>query len=383
SIVGVIIGKTDVKGFPDRKNIGSERFTFSFTVKDSPDHFINGSSWGSSEFIQGLSSSFRIGDCVMIENPLVVTKDAEKEDRFSPSTPSLYRLLITENHSAVRVFPDMEADNKLLALFHLPVKDSTDFYSLGDIVANGQALDGHVINILAAVRSIGEPKYFTTSDGRKGQRCEVKLFDETVTWFSLICWEKEAIQLVQAWIPRETVLFIADARVNFDKFRKSMVATVTSKTIVTVNPDTKEASQLFHYSRELIDTGALDDEEKRAGDDIPLDSIADVFTVSQLKLKALENAERPDPIYGIVYGFMTTLSLDSSVSKVIRSRCARCRCQVNEELPVCANAACPGQGQPLEVTTGFDLLVDITDHTGTLQSCLLSGAVAEAMLGCT
>ncbi|XP_061086464.1 meiosis-specific with OB domain-containing protein [Conger conger] len=382
NILGVVIGKTDVKGFPDRKNIGSERFTFSFTIKDSPDHFINASSWGRDDYIHGLSNSFRIGDCVMIENPLVVTKDAEKEDRFCPSTPSFYRLLVTENHSAIRVYPDMEADDKLLALLHLPVKDPTDFYSLGDIVANGQTLDSSVINILAAVQSIGEPKYFTTSDGRKGQRCEVKLFDETETLFSLICWDREAIQLVQAWIPRETVLFVADARVSFDNFRKCMVATVTSKTVLTVNPDTKEANQLFNYAREFSETGGLDDQEKQSGE-VPLDSIADVFTVNQLKLKAQESLERQDTVYGITYGFVTTLRIDSSISKVIRSRCAKCRFQVNEEMQVCSNAACPAQGQPLEATAGFDLLVDITDHTGTLQSCALSGTAAETTLGCT
>lgn len=32
------------------------------------------------------------------------------------------------------------------------------------------------------------------------------------------------------------VLFVADARVTFDNFRKSMVATIISKTIITVNP---------------------------------------------------------------------------------------------------------------------------------------------------
>lgn len=31
----------------------------------------------------------------------------------------------------------------------------------------------------------------------------------------------------------------------------------------------------------------------------------------------------------------------------------------------------------------FDILVDVTDHTGTLQSCYLSDCVAEETLGCT
>lgn len=72
--------------------------------------------------------------------------------------PSLYRLLVTEAHSQVLLCADMDAINRLLPLIHLPVKDSRDFYSLGDIVANGQRLDGTVINILAAVKSVGHLK---------------------------------------------------------------------------------------------------------------------------------------------------------------------------------------------------------------------------------
>lgn len=69
--------------------------------------------------------------------------------------PSLYRLLVTEAHSQVCLCADMDTISKLLPLIHLPVKDSRDFYSLGDIVANGQRLDRTVINILAAVRAVG------------------------------------------------------------------------------------------------------------------------------------------------------------------------------------------------------------------------------------
>lgn len=74
---------------------------------------------------------------------------------------SLYRLLVTEAHSQVFLCADMDTINRLLPLIHLPVKDSRDFYSLGDIVANGQQLDGTVINILAAVKLVGHGKVCT------------------------------------------------------------------------------------------------------------------------------------------------------------------------------------------------------------------------------
>ncbi|XP_034562989.1 meiosis-specific with OB domain-containing protein isoform X2 [Notolabrus celidotus] len=353
-LAGIIIGKSDVKSFPDRKNIGEDRYTFSFTVKDSADFFINVTAWGHDAYIIGLANSFNVGDCVVIENPLVTNKDPEKGDRFCPTTP------------------------RLLPLIHLPVKDPGDFYSLGDIVANGQSLDGTVINILAAVKSIGELKQFTTSDGRRGQRLEVKLFDDSVSSFPLVCWDREAIQLVQTLIPKETVLFVTDAKISFDSFRNGMTATVNSKTIITVNPDTREASLLFSYAKEAAESGALDQDEKP--EDVPVDSITDVYTVSQLKQKAQET---PEAFFGITYSFISKLDLDSSVSKVIKTRCSRCKFQVTEDTQSCTNQLCPGRDQVFSASTGFDLLVDFTDHTGTLHSCTMRSPVAEKALGCS
>uniref|UniRef100_A0AAX7TF54 MEIOB-like N-terminal domain-containing protein n=1 Tax=Astatotilapia calliptera TaxID=8154 RepID=A0AAX7TF54_ASTCA len=365
-VAGIIIGKTDVKSFPDRKNIGMDRFTFGFTVKDSPDFFINVSTWGNDAYVNGLASSFNIGDCVTIENPLVATKDLEKGDRFCPATPSHYRLLVTEAHSQVCLCADMDTIDRLLPLIHLPVKDSRDFYSLGDIVANGQKLDGSVINILAAVKSVGHFKQFTTSDGRRGQRLEVRLFDDSVLSFPLVCWDREAIQLMQPLIPRETVLFIADAKISFDSFRSGMVATVNSKSIITVNPGVPKKVP-FKYTCMLLFWSAVE-------------SITDVYTVSQLMQKAREN---PEALFGITYSFISKLDLDSSASKVIKTRCSKCKFLVTEDLNSCTNQLCPGKGQIVSATTGFDLLVDFTDHTGTLHACSLRSPVAEKALGCT
>uniref|UniRef100_A0A671RDD2 Meiosis-specific with OB domain-containing protein-like n=1 Tax=Sinocyclocheilus anshuiensis TaxID=1608454 RepID=A0A671RDD2_9TELE len=354
------------RGFPDRKNVGSERFTFSFTIKDSPEHFINVSAWGNEEYIQGLSSRFQIGDCVVIENPLVVTKDYEKEERFCPSTPSTYRLLVTETHSSIRICSDLETEARILPLFHMPIKDSRDFYSLGDITANGESLDGHVINILAAVQSIGEEKFFTKSDGRKGQRLEIKLFDDTGKSFPFVCWDKETIRLVQTLTQRETVLFIADARITFDSFRNCMTATATSKTIITLNPGSDVILLPVKLHPSIY---------------FSVDSISDVLTVEKLKARSQEHAE---VFHCIIFGFITSLELNSSISKVIHnfSTSAKCKFRINEESQTCSNDACPNQGQQLQATEGFDLLVDISDHTGTVQSCNLAGTVAEKTLGC-
>uniref|UniRef100_A0A8C0PPR2 MEIOB-like N-terminal domain-containing protein n=2 Tax=Canis lupus familiaris TaxID=9615 RepID=A0A8C0PPR2_CANLF len=348
-IIGIVIGKTDVKGFPDRKNIGSERYTFSFTIRDSPTHFVNATSWGSEGYIRSLSDSFRVGECVTIENPLIQRKELEREEKFSPATPGNCKLLLSENHSMVKVCSSYEVDTKLLALIYLPVKESRDFYSLGDIIANGYSLDGRIINVLAAVRSVGEPKYFTTADRRKGQMCEVKLYDETESSFAMICWDNESILVAQSWVPRDTVIFASDVRISFDKFRNCMTATVISKTIITTNP---------------------------------VNTIVDVYTVKQLKAKASKNEGKTDTFYGILYAYISMLNIDDDTTTVVRHRCSGCGYIVNERSSTCT--ACNKDSLEFKsVFLSFHLLIDLTDHTGTLHACSLTGGVAEETLGCT
>lgn len=61
-----------------------------------------------------------------------------------------------------------------------------------------------------------------------------------------------------------------------------------------------------------------------------------------------------------------------------------CKFQVTEGAQSCTNQLCQGRDQAsLLATTGFDLLVDLTDHTGTLHACTLRSPVAEKALGCT
>ncbi|XP_049614516.1 meiosis-specific with OB domain-containing protein isoform X2 [Syngnathus scovelli] len=360
-VIGIIIGKTDIKHSPARK------------VKDSPDFFINVLVLGSDSFINTMSNSYNIGDVVTIENALVAIKDSEKEERFCPTTPSPYRLILSEFHSQVHHCVDMHTKDRLLPLIHIPVKDSKDFYNLGDIQASGNNLEGSFINILAAVKGIGEMKLFQKSDGCPGQRMEVKLFDGFVSSFSLLCWDREAIKQVQTSVCKGTVIFIADAKITFDSFRNGMTATVNSKTIITVSPDMQEADLLYRYAAEMLESGALEQ------DDMPLESISAVYTVAQLKGKIQES---PETVYGITISFITGFDLDSSVSKVIKTRCTNCKFQVTEGMQYCSNQLCPGKGQVFSSTTGFDLLMDLSDRTGTLQ-CNLRSPVADAMLGCT
>lgn len=44
-------------------DVGTDRYTFGFTLRDSPDFFINVSVWGSEGYVAALSGSISVGDC--------------------------------------------------------------------------------------------------------------------------------------------------------------------------------------------------------------------------------------------------------------------------------------------------------------------------------
>ncbi|XP_068102808.1 meiosis-specific with OB domain-containing protein [Hyperolius riggenbachi] len=382
-IMGIVIGKTDVRGVTDRINIGSERYTFSFTIRDSPSFFINASCWGKQGYIRSLSETFHVGDIVVVQNPVVQPKHLEREEKFNPSTPSSVKLLVSEINSMVRV-RRQDTDDHLLPLLHIPTQYLHNYYLLDDVIANGQSLSGEVINILAAVRQVGDVKPFTTSDGRKGQRCEVKLFDFTVQSFPMVCWDNESIQQAQSWIPRETVLFISEVRMNYDSFRNSMVATVISKTILTPDPDIPQAHELINYLKDCaINDAFMEESEETAAASVNLETIADVYTVQQIMDNAPEAVYRKNPVYGIVFAFISSLNIDDNAKKILRYRCSRCRYLIKVPSEGCTYAFCNEMSQdPKSALPSLDLQMDITDHTGTL-SCNLFDRVAEDTLSCT
>lgn len=66
---------------------------------------------------------------------------------------SLFQLSVNERRGAVKAFSEWNA-NDYLRYAHLPVKPHNDYYTISDIVANGQAINGEVISIMAVVKHV-------------------------------------------------------------------------------------------------------------------------------------------------------------------------------------------------------------------------------------
>ncbi|XP_010136456.1 PREDICTED: meiosis-specific with OB domain-containing protein-like, partial [Buceros rhinoceros silvestris] len=146
---------------------------------------------------------------------------------------------------------------------------------------------------------------------------------------------------------------------------------------------TAEASVLFSFMKESAQAGALHEKlEKQSKEPLNLETVTDVYTVEELKEKALQSDEKLEPVYGIIYAYISTLDIDDNPSKVIRNRCSVCRFVVNEASNTCTFCS-DISADSRSTFASFDVLVDLTDHTGTLRSCYLSDTVAEETLGCT
>ncbi|XP_048575411.1 meiosis-specific with OB domain-containing protein isoform X1 [Nematostella vectensis] len=381
-LVGLVIAKQEMHTFPDKKNPDSQRAHLHFTIRDSPTDFINVNCWGCSPYISDLSKSFKINDVVEVRNPQVQSKlNNEAEERWKPWTPSPFQLNLSENHSSVSLYSGWDVSD-FDAISHIPIKASNDYYTLSDIIANGQNLHGEHINIQAIVRSVGVTKDITTKTGRHIRRCEVKLFDEMCPSFALVLWNDEFIELAQTWIPKDNILFIADAKVTFDDYKKAMIATCDQKTIVTTNPDTREAQQLYMYAQ----SADLADEEG-SGDSLSVDltRITDVLTVNQLKTRLLNWDDVTDKENaGILFAFFTELNIDTDDKYVVVTRCTQCNQRVDSLSGLCTRTECPAAANNMtsQVKTQYEIPVSLTDHTGTVQ-CRLPEKCAEAMLGYT
>ncbi|KAJ8305187.1 hypothetical protein KUTeg_017266, partial [Tegillarca granosa] len=360
NIVGIVLSKEAPKSVFSKKNPGTERYLLNFVVRDSPAYFASITCWGSELFVKDLASNFSVGDIGMIERIIFYFKNLLIGEvqfflNYAIEFDIPFHFSISENHSNVSLFsgPDGEIEN-YKSLLQVPTKANNDYYTLDDVIANGQNLHGEHINLLAVVKKIGLAKDITTKNGKQTKRCEMKLMDETCPSFALILFSfRLAVSISDS--SSIAVVFIADVRVSYDDFRKTMTATADSKTIITVNPDTLEAH---------------------------VETITDVYNIAEIKHLQQELGSQFKPTqYGISYAFITQFDIDTD---------DKCRQLVFEDKGyMCTNPDCT-QGaiymfDPVldasMYTTEYSISLSISDHTGSIMPCHLDPSIAEQILG--
>ncbi|PSN32080.1 hypothetical protein C0J52_19238 [Blattella germanica] len=183
-----------------------------------------------------------------ISRPKISFRESkEKKDKFTPSVTSPFQLSLTENQSMM-VIHEAEDFYDFFPLLRLPTKPPGDYFTLSDVNHNGSKLRGECVNLLVAVRDIGIVRNIQTKDSRELKCRDVIVFDQTSTGLTFTLWNADTVDRAESWRPRETVLFLADVRLEWNAYRHGMVAAEGPRSIITEDPDLTEATTLKAYA---------------------------------------------------------------------------------------------------------------------------------------
>ncbi|CAH8520318.1 unnamed protein product [Schistosoma mattheei] len=223
---------------------------------------------------------------------------------------------------------------------------------------------------------------------------------------------------------KSTVLSIVNCPVRYDRYRKGVVASPNSKTLIIISPDCAEANRLSQHSKhrtqsiDILESGHtsfivenVDDRllqslpmgYKTAQPEIykvPLTSIHNILTVRDLKEGKVVAG------YACTFAVFTKIDLDCENSQyLVTLQCSNCHGRLRSCDPpadydmtapgkkldpnvkrlfaMCTTPGCPTSGQRLSwfdkqhVNMEYGTFVHLSDHTGTYSRCLLASIAME------
>lgn len=129
-IVGLIIAKNEKKILSSRQN-GSSFGVITFTLRDTKEHFINCTIWGSEHFIENCDRAFKIGEMCAIYHAAVTQKNINSS--FNPRTTSPFELTVNEGKAFIH--RATEHFEHLAALRNQAVKSTSLALKLSDLDA--------------------------------------------------------------------------------------------------------------------------------------------------------------------------------------------------------------------------------------------------------
>lgn len=387
-VVAVIISKSDPRRIIMKKD-GAERWVTTFTLRDSPSDMINMTVWSGKEEADTLKKNFHIEDVVEVVKPRIVQRDLTGRDiNFSPSVTSSLQLVFQDGKTVLGHF--LGDKRSMKELLSIPSKGSSAFLSISDIVTNSGSLKGHFVDILAAVRSVGEERKFSNRDGDEGEQKgvrEVRLFDQTQDCLVLKLWDSELIRMAEEWMPREHILFLADVRIDYDSWKGAFVVTANSKTVITVNPNTREAMALARYAQ-LVDFSSVSRLDQFVAT-IESNSVSRVVNVMMVQSMCQKITQPKDCLVPVcLFGYITKFDIDCP--EAVGFKCGVCSgpfksCpeQLGEE--VCVNMDCKEFNNTsqdrVNPSQQYNIRVDVSDETGTLASIKIRQAMLETRFG--
>ncbi|XP_076291621.1 meiosis specific with OB domains hold'em [Lasioglossum baleicum] len=388
-VIGIIINSFNMKTIDanrSRFNHG-ERGVWTFTLRDSEEYTINVTVWGSVQFVTKLSSNFHIGSVVEVINPKVQERRPEdRNELFVPSVSSQCSLTVNEGNALVQLH-DAPTRSRYESLLMCPIKSLTSMRTLKNIFQNLEELRDQYVDVLIVVTFVSDIRNIITRDGRSIRFRNFEAADgsdgSSDQVASLVLWENEWIDRAASWEPGKTVLFLTEARIGYDNFKKRTVLSIVRKTLITENPDAPQTT-IIRNSLRCYDPDVMSG--KTFASPNP-NTISTVMTIQEIsdRLNKMPKTEDRLQFAVILKANVMDINVDSMDAGIISSRCALCKKIVFDLDDSCMNLECPsgnGTRAPMNVMS-LNLKVNLKDDTGYLIGCKLSGDVAERVLGCT
>lgn len=361
-LTGLIIAKGDYHTFKSRYN-GKETATIWFTIRDSKRYFINCKLFGSSDYVKNCVCAYKIGDILTIAHPKVVKNTG---DEYMPRTTSPFQLNISENRS--KMYRESAECHPVLGDLKRQIfKPTSQCLKLCDLRAFKQT-NKKCADLMIAVQSAISIKEVNTKIGPK-KVCEVFVMDQTTDKIKLIIWNSAIIEQAEYWIPHQTILLLVDVECSYSNFERQIILQTMRRSIVIENPiDSPLARSLSEY---LVSTPTAPQNELNVMDKI------DVMNVEMIKEKSKHERE----FSAVVYAIITRLDIKSDLEfkKGFSRYCKHCNQQINIKDKICSNLKCislSSNGEDFE--DKFDLQLDLSDHTGVLESCHMLDNYAES-----
>lgn len=205
---------------------------------------------------------------------------------------------------------------------------------------------------------------------------KVFLMDMTTESITMTVWHADYQERMDRWQPLETVLHLIDVRIDFSKFERSTVLSVTSKTIIIENPvPSSRSNDIMAYIHQLSLEKINELKNIRPKSSIDCGTIKDAMTVKRI----LDEIER-DPskdITAIVHGVITKFDINGALVK----SCVHCKRLFARNRGECTSTNCdaiPTDG-PRYVDKVY-MAISISDHSGTLNG-RITDEYAKGTLG--
>lgn len=390
-IIGLVIAKLDFSTYQDKRDPSLEKGRFTFTIRDSQDHYVNCTYWGDASAVSNAFNRFKVGDSVDIFNPKVNLKQLDQEEKWMPKTTSPYHLHLG-TQSSVQLY-HKEIPN--IRLFQrIPTQLENGFVKLGDVVSMANDIVDQFFNVLVIVRYCSSIQHIQTKDGRTINKRDMVFMDETCSGIQMTLWGSQ-IELSNTWQPFETIVFLTDVSSKINSFTsKSSNAATTStpqlaysrRLVVTNYPDLVEAQLLYQYSQSLNRESlpSLPAGVKFEKDDQKLNQM---INFAELKNSTVVEVLQNLPEVIKIHGFVSTLRIDDIDHPVVFLKCKHCG-KNNRPDSKCGNQECVIKNEPssLQNDSGSDewryyFLFSVSDFSGTLDKIRVQGQAATEFLG--